>query len=241
VVGGSGFVLRDRVPALPVRVVSHAWISWSSGKDSTFALATARRDPTIDVVGLLVSMNAHANRVSMHGVRRELVIAQAERLGLPLHIVELPFPCPNESYEEAMRRAIAVARAEGVDEIVFGDLYLADVRAYRQRALAETGVRPRFPLWDLPTAPLAREMLAAGIQAVITCVDPAQAPVEIAGRAWDERLLAELPEGVDPCGERGEFHTFVWNGPGFGTPIAIETGEVVERDGFVFCDVRPAS
>jgi uncharacterized protein (TIGR00290 family) len=216
-------------------------MSWSSGKDSTFALATARRDPTIDVVGLLVSMNADADRVSMHGVRRELVVAQAERLGLPLHLVELPSPCPNETYEEAMRDAIAVARAEGVEEMVFGDLYLADVRAYREQSLAATGIRPRFPLWNLPTAPLAREMLAAGVQAVITCVDPAQAPAEIAGRAWDEGLLAELPAGVDPCGEGGEFHTFVWNGPGFRTPVAIETGEVVERDGFVFCDVSPAS
>jgi uncharacterized protein (TIGR00290 family) len=216
-------------------------MSWSSGKDSTFALATARRDPTIDVVGLLVSMNADADRVSMHGVRRELVVAQAERLGLPLHLVELPSPCPNETYEEAMRDAIAVARAEEVEEMVFGDLYLADVRAYREQSLAATGIRPRFPLWNLPTAPLAREMLAAGVQAVITCVNPAQAPAEIAGRAWDERLLAELPAGVDPCGEGGEFHTFVWNGPGFRTPVAIETGEVVERDGFVFCDVSPAS
>jgi diphthamide synthase (EF-2-diphthine--ammonia ligase) len=155
--------------------------------------------------------------------------------------VELPSPCPNETYEEAMRDAIAVARAEGVEEMVFGDLYLADVRAYREQSLAATGIRPRFPLWNLPTAPLAREMLAAGVQAVITCVDPAQAPAEIAGRAWDERLLAELPAGVDPCGEGGEFHTFVWNGPGFRTPVAIETGEVVERDGFVFCDVSPAS
>jgi uncharacterized protein (TIGR00290 family) len=229
------------MPALPVRVVSRAWMSWSSGKDSTFALAAARRDPAIDVVGLLVTMNAPADRVSMHAVRRELVVAQAERLGLALHLVELPSPCPNERYEQEMRRAIAIARAEDVDEIVFGDLYLADVRAYREQALAGTGLRPRFPLWEQPTAALAREMLAAGIRAVITCVDPAQAPVEIAGRSWDERLLAELPEGVDPCGEGGEFHTFVWNGPGFHAPVAIETGEVVERDGFVFCDVRPAS
>ena len=226
---------------MPVRVVSRAWMSWSSGKDSTFALAAARRDPTIDVVGLLVTMNAPADRVSMHAVRRELVVAQAERLGLVLHLVELPSPCPNERYEEEMRRAIAVARAEGVEEIVFGDLYLADVRAYREQALAGTGLRARFPLWERPTESLAREMIAAGIQAVITCVDSAQAPVEIAGRVWDERLLAELPEGVDPCGEGGEFHTFVWNGPGFHAPVAIETGEVVERDGFVFCDIRPAS
>jgi len=216
-------------------------MSWSSGKDSTFALAAARRDPAVDVVSLLVTMNGPADRVSMHAVRRELVVAQAERLGLPIHLVELPAPCPNERYEEAMLGAIAIARAQGVEEMVFGDLYLADVRAYREQALAGSGLRPRFPLWKLPTAPLAREMLESGIRAVITCVDPAQAPVEIAGRAWDERLLAELPEGVDPCGEGGEFHTFVWNGPGFHSPIHIDIGEIVERDGFVFCDVRPAS
>ncbi len=216
-------------------------MSWSSGKDSTFALAAARRDPTVDVVGLLVTMNAAADRVSMHAVRRELVVAQAERLGLPLHVVDLPAPCPNDVYEQAMRDAIAIARDDGVDEMVFGDLYLQDVRAYRERTLSGTGVRPRFPLWQLPTGPLAREMLAAGVRAVITCVNPAQAPVEIAGQTWDEHLLAELPEGVDPCGEGGEFHTFVWSGPGFRSPIPIETGEIVERDGFVFCDVRPAA
>ena len=234
-------MLRHGMPTLSLRVVSRAWMSWSSGKDSSFALAAARRDPSVDVVSLLVTMNGPADRVSMHAVRRELVVAQAERLGLPVHLVELPAPCPNERYEEAMRGAIAIARAEGVEEMVFGDLYLTDVRAYREQALAGSGLRPRFPLWKLPTGPLAREMLASGIRAVITCVDPAQAPVEIAGRAWDERLLAELPEGVDPCGEGGEFHTFVWNGPGFHSPIPIETGEIVERDGFVFCDVRPAS
>ena len=221
--------------------MSRAWMSWSSGKDSTFALAAAREEPDVDVVGLLVTMNGSADRVSMHAVRRELVVAQAERLGLPLHVVDLPFPCPNERYEDAMRGAIDVARADGVDEMVFGDLYLADVRAYREAALAGTGITPRFPLWDRPTDLLARDMLAAGVQAVLTCVDPAQAPPELVGRAWDERLIAELPAGVDPCGEGGEFHTFVWNGPGFRAPIDVETGDVVERDGFVFCDVLPAS
>jgi uncharacterized protein (TIGR00290 family) len=214
-------------------------MSWSSGKDSAFALAAARREPDVDVVGLLVTMNASADRVSMHAVRRALVVAQAEQLGLPLHVVELPSPCPNDRYEHAMRAALAEAREAGVDQMVFGDLFLADIRAYREQALAETGFSARFPLWDRPTDVLAAEMLDAGVKAVITCVDPSQAPAELAGRAWDEQLLADLPPGVDPCGERGEFHTFVWDAPGFRAPIPVEVGERVERDGFVFSDVYP--
>jgi len=155
------------MPALPVPVVSRAWMSWSSGKDSTFALATARRDPEIEVVGLLVTMNADADRVSMHAVRRELVVAQAERFGLPVHLVELPSPCPNERYEHEMRGALAEARDAGVDQIVFGDLFLADIRAYREQALAETGISARFPLWNRATNVLAREMLDAGVKAVV--------------------------------------------------------------------------
>jgi uncharacterized protein (TIGR00290 family) len=216
-------------------------MSWSSGKDSAFALAAARQDPDVEVVGLLVTMNAAADRVSMHAVRRALVIAQAERLGLPLHIVELPSPCPNDRYEHAMREALALARDAGVDQMVFGDLFLTDVRAYREQALSEAGFGARFPLWDRPTDRLAAEMLDAGIEALITCVDPSQVPAELAGRRWDAQLVAELPAGVDPCGERGEFHTFVWNAPGFFAPIPVETGARVERDGFVYCDVYPAS
>ena len=216
-------------------------MSWSSGKDSTFALAAARQEPDVDVVGLLVTMNASADRVSMHAVRRALVITQAERLGLPLHLVELPSPCPNDRYEDAMRDALGKAQDAGVDEMVFGDLFLADIREYREQALAETGIRARFPLWNRPTDVLAREMLDAGVKAVITCVDPAQAPAELAGRPWDEQLLADLPAGVDPCGENGEFHTFVWDGPGFRAPIPVTTGPPLERDGFVFSDVCPTS
>lgn len=215
-------------------------MSWSSGKDSTFALDAARSDPEVEVVGLLVTMNAEADRVAMHAVRSTLLVAQAERLGLPLHLVELPYPCPNDRYEELMRGAVDQAREDGVDEIVFGDLFLEDIRAYREEALSGTGLRPRFPLWNRPTDRLAHDMLDAGVKAVVTCVDPSQAPAELAGRAWDAQLLAELPDSVDPCGENGEFHTFVWDGPGFREPIAIETGPVVERDGFMFCDVRPA-
>jgi diphthamide synthase (EF-2-diphthine--ammonia ligase) len=164
--------VADGSQQLETAVVSRAWMSWSSWKDSTFALATTRRDRNVDVVDLLVTMNGSADRVSMHSARRELVVTQADRLGLPLHLVELPFPCPNERYEEAMGPAFADARADDVGGVVFGDLYLADGRAYREQALAGTGIRPRFPLWGLPTVTLAREMLAAGIQAVISSVDP---------------------------------------------------------------------
>jgi uncharacterized protein (TIGR00290 family) len=216
-------------------------MSWSSGKDSAYALAAVRQVQDVEVVGLLVTMNAPADRVSMHAVRRALVTTQAERLGLALHLVELPSPCPNDRYEDAMRSALAEARDEGVDQIVFGDLFLADIRAYREQALAETGVRACFPLWNRPTDILAHEMLDAGVKAVITCVDPSQVPAELAGRPWDEELLADLPQGADPCGENGEFHTFVWDGPGFRAPIPIVTGPPLERDGFVFSDVRPAS
>jgi uncharacterized protein (TIGR00290 family) len=184
-------------------------------------------------------MNADADRVAMHAVRRALVQAQADRLGLPLHLVELPNPCPNDVYEARMAVAMADATASGVAHMVFGDLFLADIRAYREAALAGSGITPLFPLWQRPTDRLARDMISSGIRAVITCVDPAQLDADFAGRQFDEHLLAELPTSVDPCGENGEFHTFVYDGPGFSSAIDVDVGEVVERDGFVFCDVRP--
>lgn len=220
--------------------VERAWMSWSSGKDSAMALAAVRAQSEMAVEGLLVTVNADADRVAMHAVRRTLLEAQAERLGLPLRVVEIPFPCPNDVYEARMAVAVAEAVAGGVEHVVFGDLFLEDVRAYRETALAGSGLRPVFPLWGRPTATLARDMLAAGIKAVITCVDPKQVPAELAGRHYDERFLDDLPESADPCGERGEFHTFVWDGPGFSGPIDIDVGAVTERDGFVFCDVVPA-
>jgi uncharacterized protein (TIGR00290 family) len=212
-------------------------MSWSSGKDSTFALAVARADPALDVVGLLVTVNAEADRVAMHAVRRTLLEEQAGRLGLPLHVVEIPSPCPNHVYAARMTAAMSEATAAGVTRVVFGDLYLEDIRAYREEALAGTRIAPVFPLWQRPTGALAREMIESGVRAVLTCVDPLRLPASFAGRAFDESLLADLPEGVDPCGENGEFHTFVWDGPGFAAPIEIEVGEIVERDGFVFADV----
>jgi uncharacterized protein (TIGR00290 family) len=214
-----------------------AWMSWSSGKDSAYALHRARCEQTVDVRGLLVTMNAEVDRVAMHAVRHSLVEAQAQRLGLPLHIVEIPSPCPNEEYETRMAAAVSSARAEHVERMVFGDLFLEDVRAYRERNLAGTGISPIFPLFGRPTDRLAREMIAAGVRAVLTCVDPRVLPAEFVGRSFDETLLAELPHGVDACGEHGEFHTFVWDAPGFGAPIDIELGAAVSRDGFVFCDI----
>lgn len=216
-----------------------AWMSWSSGKDSALALDVVRREQGVEVAALLVTVNAEADRVAMHAVRRSLLVAQAESLDLPLHVVEIPSPCPNDVYEAQMAAALEVARSEGVTHVVFGDLFLEDVRAYREEALATTGISPLFPLWGRPTDRLARRMLEVGIGAVVTCVDPRQVPPALVGRFYDESFLADLPAGADPCGERGEFHTFVFRGPGFSQPLDIEVGEVVERDGFVFCDVLP--
>jgi diphthamide synthase (EF-2-diphthine--ammonia ligase) len=201
------------------------------------ALHVARTERDLDVTALLVTMNAEADRVAMHAVRRELLAAQAARLDVPLHLVDIPSPCPNDVYEAAMTGALAVARDAGVEQMVFGDLFLEDIRDYRETRFAGTGITPVFPLWGRPTDRLARDMLDTGVRAVLTCIDPTVLAPELAGRAFDEALLAELPPGVDPCGERGEFHTFVWDAPGFRAPIDIEVGEVVERDGFVFCDV----
>lgn len=216
------------------------WVSWSSGKDSTFALRAAVNDPALDVTGLLTTLNETADRVAMHAVRRPLLEAQADRLGLPLHTVGLPYPCPNGVYEERMAAAMAAAGRSGVEAVVFGDLFLEDVRTYREASLAGTGIEPLFPLWGQPTEALAHEMVDAGMRAILTCVDPAQLPATFAGRTFDDALLADLPSAVDPCGERGEFHTFVLDGPGFSSPIHARRGETVERDGFVFCDVLPA-
>jgi uncharacterized protein (TIGR00290 family) len=225
---------RGRVA--PVR----AWLAWSSGKDSAFSLHVLRAAGQVDVVGLLTTVNESFARVAMHAVRRELLHTQADAVGLPLIEVTIPYPCPNAVYESAMARALERATVEGVEAMAFGDLFLADVRRYREEQLAGTGITPIFPLWGRETRSLAEAMLAAGVRATLTCVDPRALPPSFAGRDFDRALLAELPKGVDACGENGEFHTFAWDGPMFRRPIPIRRGEVVSRDGFVFADLLPA-
>ncbi|MCA9774128.1 MAG: adenine nucleotide alpha hydrolase, partial [Myxococcales bacterium] len=212
---------------------------WSSGKDSAWALHVLRERDEVEVVGLLTTVNETAGRVAMHAVREALLERQAEAAGLPLWKVPIPNPCTNEIYEQAMGAAMARAKGEGIEAVAFGDLFLEDIRAYRIEKLAPTGIRPLFPIWGIPTDELARTMVDAGLRAVLTAVDPRQLDAAFAGRVFDARLLAELPEGVDPCGERGEFHTFCYAGPMFRRPIPVVAGEVVERSGFVFADVLP--
>jgi uncharacterized protein (TIGR00290 family) len=214
-------------------------LSWSSGKDSAFALHTLRAANAHEIVGLLTTVNQVHDRVAMHAVRRELLRTQAHAARLPLFEVDLPYPCSNDEYEALMREFVGRALALGVTAVAFGDLFLEDVRAYRERQLAGTGLTPVFPLWGKPTPALAREMIACGLKAQLTCVDPKQIDKRFAGRSFDQGLLDELPVSADPCGERGEFHTFVWSGPMFEEPVSVHSGVVVERDGFVFADLLP--
>ena len=218
-----------------------AWIAWSSGKDSLWALHLIRHSPDLEVVGFLTTITETYGRVSMHSVRETLLRAQAAAFGLPLHAVRIPTPCSNEAYDALMRRTLAHARKLGVAKVVFGDISLADVRAYRESRMAEVDMQAVFPLWGADTASLARDMIVAGVRAHLTCLDPRKLPRSMAGRAFDEDFIAQLPDGVDPCGENGEFHTFAWDGPGFSHPIPVRVGETVERDGFVFTDVLPAA
>mgnify|MGYP001816214647 FL=1 len=215
-------------------------LSWSSGKDSAWALHVLRADPRVELVGLLTSVNQTVSRVAMHAVREGLLEAQAAALGLPLTKVYIPQPCSNAEYEAAMRAAVAAARQAGVTHMAFGDLFLEDIRAYREEKLAGSGIEPLFPIWGRPTAELSREMVDAGLRAVVTCVDPKQLDASFAGRIYDSSLLDDLPDGVDPCGERGEMHSFAYAGPMFAEPLRVTTGEIVERDGFVYADVLPA-
>jgi uncharacterized protein (TIGR00290 family) len=219
--------------------VKKVLLSWSSGKDSAWTLHLLRQQPDIQVVALLTTFNSQANRVAMHAVRRALVKAQAERTGIPLWPVELPWPCSNVEYEDLMRVACQRATAEGITAAAFGDLFLQDVRDYRIRQLQGSGLEPLFPLWQIPTRQLSREMIAAGVKAKITCVDPSKLDKSFAGQDYDSRLLETLPAGIDPCGENGEFHTFVYDAPVFSRPIEVSPGKIIERDGFVFADFLP--
>lgn len=217
------------------------WLSWSTGKDSAWSLQVLRQTSGIEVTGLFTTLNTAFDRVAMHAVRRSVLEMQAAAAGLPLHVVEIPHPCPNSEYERVMGDFVKAARTEGIAAMAFGDLFLRDIRAYREARLAGSGITPLFPLWMRDTRSLAREMLAAGLVAHLTCLDPARLPRRLAGRRFDTALLDELPLGVDPCGENGEFHTCVTGGPMFGTALEIEVGEIVERDGFVFADLVPAN
>lgn len=214
-------------------------LSWSTGKDSAWSLHVLRQDPEVEVIGLLTTVNTTHERVAMHSTRVVLAEAQAHAVGLPLRVIPLPWPCPNEVYEREMRRAVKDAAENGATHIAFGDLFLADIRAYRVKQLEGSGLQPLFPIWHQPTDSLARRMIGTGVIAVVTCVDPKQLSPSFAGRTFDRTFLNDLPEGVDPCGENGEFHTCVLAGPMFRETLLASVGEVVVRDGFFFADLVP--
>jgi uncharacterized protein (TIGR00290 family) len=222
-------------------VPAKAWLAWSSGKDSAWALHTVRQSGELEVVALLTTVNHTHQRVAMHAVRETLLEMQAKAAGLPLVKVAIPLPCTNEVYAGAMGEAMARARSEGVRHVVFGDLFLEDIRAYREKQLAACGMIPVFPLWLKDTRRLAEEMIAGGLSAFLTCIDPRKVDRRFAGRRFDAQLLRELPAAVDPCGENGEFHSFANAGPMFAHEISVAPGEIVERDGFVFADLIPAT
>ena len=215
-------------------------LSWSSGKDSAWALHVLNGMADIEVAGLFTTLNEEYDRVAMHGVRRELLEAQARAAGLELHLIPIPNRCSNEIYQQRMADFVARMREEGIEAMAFGDLFLEDIRAYREKNLAGTGMTPLFPIWESDTHDLARRMIASGLKARITCHDPRRLDGEFSGREFDEALIADLPEGVDPCGENGEFHTIAYAGPMFKSPVALVAGEIAHRDGFVFRDFLPA-
>jgi uncharacterized protein (TIGR00290 family) len=215
-------------------------LSWSGGKDSAWALHLLRQDPRYKVVALLTTINEQFRRVAIHGFREELLDLQADAAGLPLWKVDLPFPCCNEDYESRMAAVCARAAAEGLHGIAFGDLFLEDIRAYRIAKLAGTGLEPIFPVWGIPTDSLARQMIAGGLKAHLTCVDPRSLSPSFAGRTFDAALLADLPTSVDPCGERGEFHTFAFAGPMFTRTVPVIPAHTVERDNFIYAELLPA-
>ena len=214
-------------------------LSWSSGKDSAWALHTLKQDPGIDLVGLFCTINKEFDRVAMHGVRVELLQKQADSIGLPLEVIEIPYPCSNAEYEKIMGLFVARAQKANIEQFAFGDLFLEDVRHYREEKLKNSGIKAIFPIWGIPTEQLSRDMIRSGLRTVITCIDPRKTPEEFAGREFDEDFLHALPETVDPCGENGEFHSFVFDGPMFKEKIDILVGDIIHRDDFVFADVLP--
>ena len=214
-----------------------ALISWSSGKDSAYTLYEVRRAGEFDVVGALTTVTENFGRVSVHGVREEILAAQLAAAGLPPTVVPIPYPCPNDVYEVRMGEAIARAKAQGITHMIFGDLFLEDVRKYREEKLRGSGITPVFPLWQRPTPQLAQDMIESGLETFIATVDLKKLPAGFAGRRFDAQLLADLPAGVDPCGENGEFHTCVVGGPMFSHSLPVVTGERVERDGYAYCDL----
>ena len=216
-------------------------LSWSSGKDCAWALHVLRQQGKYEIAGLLTTLNSAFDRVAMHSTRRVLVEMQARAAGLPLTVAPLPWPCSNAHYELTMKNVCEQAVSQGITGIAFGDLFLADVRAYRERQLRGTGLEPLFPIWQIPTDELAQQMIGSGLKAKIVCVDPRQLAKEFVGRDFDRSFLKELPPKVDLCGENGEFHSFVYAGPMFHRELAITAGEIVERDGFWFCDVLPSA
>lgn len=212
-------------------------LSWSSGKDSAWSLHVLKQDPAVEVVGLVTTVNAAFDRVAMHGVRRSILEAQARAAGLPLHVIELPWPCSNEIYAQLMGEFVKAQVANGMEAMAFGDLFLEDIRAYRETQLAGTGLQPIFPLWKVPTAQLARDMIDGGLVTYVATADPRFLDRAFAGRRFDAKFLEDLPAGIDPCGENGEFHTCVSAGPMFSQALDLLVGDVVERDGFVFADL----
>jgi uncharacterized protein (TIGR00290 family) len=220
--------------------MTKALIAWSSGKDSAYALHIARQTCDIPIVGALTTVTETFDRVSMHGVRRNILMAQLDAAGLPATIVPIPYPCTNEIYEARMAATLDDVRLQGITHIVFGDLFLEDVRAYREEKLAGTGITPLFPLWGLPTDILARDMIASGVETYLATVDLKKLPASFCGRRFDAALLADFPPGIDPCGERGEFHTCVAAGPMLSSRLSITVGETIKRDGFAYTDLTLA-
>jgi uncharacterized protein (TIGR00290 family) len=216
-------------------------ISWSSGKDSAWTLHKLQKNPKIDLVGLFCTVNKKVDRVSMHGVRVDLLQKQAKCIGLPLEIIEIPYPCSNPEYEKIMGQFVDKAKSDNIEYFAFGDLFLEDVRNYREEKLKGTGIKPIFPIWGIPTDKLSREMISTGLRAVITCINPKLISKQFAGREFDENFLNSLPEKIDPCGENGEFHSFVFDGPMFKEQIEIFVGDIIHRGDFVFADVLPKS